>query len=145
MASELHKLIREKAIVGTVICVDPGERTGWCVIREGRLVTRGTCDARGILPPADACLWEMPRVYADPAKWKGDPQQIVTLAAMGAEYGARYPLSAHVEPRKWRGVIPEKVYLKRLTRSLAPGEIIGASVHARDAQGMALWLLGRLR
>jgi hypothetical protein len=145
MANTLLMLIRRKAIESTVICIDPGKRTGWALIEMGVITKRGTVDARSILPPADAALVEMPRVYANPVKWKGDPQDIAKLAAMAGEYAGRYRMSELVEPRAWRGNIPEAVLLARLKRSLLPDEALGASVHARDAQGMALWLLGRLK
>lgn len=144
MASDNLKLIRRIAVYARVICIDPGERTGWCVIEAGKLISRGTVNAREVLPHANACLVEMPRVYANPGKWSGDPQDIVKLAALAGEYAERYLLREYVEPRAWRTTCPEKVFLARLKRSLRHDEDLGASVHSRDAQGMALWLLRRL-
>lgn len=131
----------------SVLCIDPGKRTGWALIVDGAIVSSGTVssDCLGDLPAADAALVEMPRVYVDQTKWKGDPQQIVRLAAIAGECAARYPFAAYVEPREWRGMIPESVLLQRITRSLRAGEKLGASVHARDAQGMALWLMRRMQ
>lgn len=130
----------------SVVCIDPGKRTGWALVVGQTIVDSGTVwnDRLDKLPPADAALVEMPRVYADQTKWKGDPQTIVRLAAIAGECAARYPWAAYVEPREWRGMIPEHVLLHRIKLALRDNETLGASVHARDAQGMALWLLKRL-
>lgn len=131
----------------SVVCIDPGKRTGWALIVDGAIVSSGTIARESLssLPQADAALIEMPRVYVDQTKWKGDPQNIVLLAAVAGECAARYPFAVYVEPREWRGMVPEPVLLQRIERSLRNGEKLGASVHARDAQGMALWLMRRLR
>lgn len=143
---ETLKEIRALAWSGKVLCIDPGKRTGWALITCGTIIQRGTIDARGVLPEADACVIEEPRVYANPGKWKGDPQDIVRLGILAGEYAMRYPLSYTAGLDEWRKSIPDAVLLKRITRSLKPGvEFLGASVHSRDAQGIALWLLNRLK
>lgn len=128
-----------------IICIDPGKRIGWALCELGAIVRTGTTGNRAELPPADIAILEMPRVYPNASKWKGDPQVIVRLAALAGEIAAQYPRHAYVEPRTWRGMVPESVLLKRIKRALTSRDCtIGKSVHARDAQGIALWLRGTL-
>lgn len=136
--------IRRLAYAESVVCIDPGQRTGWALIERGTITQRGTVAAREVLPAASACVVEMPRVFANPGKWKGDPQDIVRLAALAGEYASRYPEAYYAELHEWRKSVPDNVIALRIQRSLREGEILGASVHSRDAQGIALWLLGRL-
>lgn len=128
-----------------IICIDPGKRIGWALCESGLIVQTGTTSNRAELPHADIAIIEMPRVYPNASKWKGDPQVIVRLAALAGEIAAQYPRHAYVEPWAWRGMIPESVLLKRIARALTPRDCkLGRSVHARDAQGIALWLRGTL-
>lgn len=129
----------------SVVCIDPGKRIGYALCEQGYIVRSGTVGDRLLLPTAEIAVIEMPRVYPNASKWKGDPQVIVRLAALAGEIAAQYPAHAYVEPRVWRGMVPEDVLLNRIRRALLPGDCpLGRSVHARDAQGIALWLRGTL-
>lgn len=128
-----------------VICIDPGKRIGWALCANGLILSCGTVGDKSQLPQADIAIVEMPRVYPNPKKWKGDPQVIVRLAALAGEIANTYPERGYVEPRIWRTMIPEEALLKRIKRALRPDDCpLGKSVHARDAQGLALWLRGTL-
>jgi hypothetical protein len=128
-----------------IICIDPGKRIGYALCEQGLIVRAHTVGDRVELPHADIAIIEMPRVYPNASKWKGDPQVIVRLAALAGEIATQYERYAYVEPRTWRGMIPENVLLMRIKRALTRRDCsIGKSVHARDAQGIALWLRGTL-
>lgn len=131
-----------------LIAIDPGKRIGWALADGGRMVDCGTIGDYRDLPKACCAIVEMPRVYPNPMKWKGDPQQIVRLAALAGQIAAGYPLSGFVEPRRWRGMAPEKAVRHRTLKLLTPFERLllsekRASVHAWDAVGILLFSLAR--
>lgn len=132
-----------------LIAIDPGRRIGWALAHGGVIVDCGTTGDYHALPWASVAVIEMPRVYPNPMKWKGDPQQIVRLAALAGRIAERYPFAALPEPRRWRGMAPERVIRARTLRALQPGEFAltarKLSVHAWDALGIACWALGRFR
>lgn len=132
-----------------LIAIDPGKRIGWALAIGGVIHECGTVGDYHALPWAAVAVIEMPRVYPNPMKWKGDPQQIVKLATLAGRIAERYPFAAMPEPRRWRGMAPERVIRARTFRALQGDEhelTTGrVSVHAWDALGIACWALGRYR
>src|SRR5688500_15675690 len=127
----------------SVICIDPGKRIGYAGITNGRIVCHGTVGNLDELPPADFALIEEPVIYPDPAKQKGDPNIIRKLYGLALLIGEQYPAYALVTPKEWNFGKPKQVVTNCVRQSLLPGETEGRSQHARDAQGMAFWLLKR--
>lgn len=130
-------------------------RTGWALVDGQTIIEIGTCtvdelmrnhrDGRG----PDAAVIEMPRVYPDQSKWKGDPQDIVRLAfecGRIAEWFGAYTL---VEPGQWGGSAPKDVKWRRTQLLLLPDELAlttgRLSEHARDAIGIACWAMRRVQ
>jgi hypothetical protein len=132
-----------------IITIDPGKYIGWAMIHDTDIVSCGTVTSIDELPTASGAIIEMPRVYPNASKWKGDPQQIVRLAMLAQRIADRYDVYSFVEPRRWRGMVPEAVLRGRTEALLDPLERARTverdklSPHAWDALGIAVWALGR--
>lgn len=131
-----------------ILCIDPGRRIGWALIDGYTIVDCGTVAGIDALPPAVAAFIEVPRVYPNVSKWKGDPQHIVRLAMLAQRIADHYVAYRMVEPREWRGMVPEGVLRSRTRSRLTPPERVNlltgrVSVHAWDAIGIACWALER--
>lgn len=136
------------------ISVDPGERIGFALWRNCSLVDCNTVgfDKRHSLPDAEACAIEMPRVYPDTRKWKGDPQIIVRLAFGAGLIAAQYPSHERVPVESWTGGANGRVLWRRdyprltvIERAIVDGYASRRrlSAHARDAIMIGLWVQRR--
>lgn len=102
---------------------------------------------------------EWPKVYAA-GKGKGDPNDLIALAGIGAAlvstvmmllHSTPEPLQiTHYYPRDWKGTVDADVMLDRIEARLTPAEAAkiqrsGALTHnIIDAVGIGLFTLGRL-
>ena len=129
-----------------IVCVDPGKRIGYAVLNGVYvdITAVGTVGNMGDLPRGAVCVIEMPRVYPNPMKWKGDPQHIVRLAFLAGRIVARYAAHFAVEPRTWRGMGSESAVWNRAVARLRLCESwileTRLSEHSRDAIGIALYV-----
>lgn len=131
-----------------LVAVDPGRYYGWAYAECGLIVACGTCTELAELPTAPFAIVEMPRVYPNPAKWRGDPQDVVRTAYRAGLVAARYRHSVLVEPKRWRGGAPERIVRQHTRYRLDPTErstLLGSAIsaHAWDAIGMLCWALRR--
>lgn len=118
-------------------------KIGYACVTDGRITGQGTVGSLDLLPVADAAVIEEPVIYPDPRKQKGDPNIIRKLYGLAIRIGEQYPEYLLVPPRTWNRGAPKHVVNNWVKQSLLPGETLGASQHARDAQGLACWLLRR--
>lgn len=134
-----------------LIAIDPGRNVGFALALGGRLTAVGTTRDPDTLPGALIAVVEQPRVYPTVNKWKGDPQDLVRLATLAGEIGARYPVVWYVEPRTWMGGSPPDHVLRARTDAALGDlerDLVSArklSAHAWDALGMLFFSLGRFR
>lgn len=144
-----------------LIAIDPGARTGIAIFTDGVLTSAydrafdtpqeevlALRDAAIIFKP-NRVVVEMPVVY--PIKqWKGDPNDLITVAIhVGVAVAVFSPFCA-VElatPRQWKGQRPKAIDNARTLRLLSEDELERIekknSTHALDAIGLGLWALKR--
>lgn len=162
----------------TLVAVDPGlRRLGVAVFTDDRLVHAalvtspvkkdrgGTAwyamadavwahlhdDYLNRLTP-DEFVLEVPQIYRF-GKSKGDPDDLIQLAATGAAVGAvlRAQKATTYYPREWKGTVPGDVFVERIRGRLTPAErkaitpcAMSYEHNVLDAVGLGLFRLGRL-
>ena len=103
--------------------------------------------------PPMTIVTECPQIY--PAgHGKGDPNQLIPLAQLGAYVAARFGASrwVQVRPREWKGTLDGDVMVERIKHRLTAEEAIrvesfkrgGLDHNIYDGVGLGLWFLGRL-
>jgi hypothetical protein len=147
---------------GVIISLDPGVKlTGWAQWDPfGKLLHAGLIDTdhesftrfvqyqadHGIFVEEIVC--EFPQVYAR-SKSKGDPNDLLKLAAViGAFSTTRVPFTT-VLPHQWKGECPKAVTKNRALETLTAEELerielpSARSLHHNvyDAVGIGLWYL----
>lgn len=98
---------------------------------------------------------EIPQVYQG-SKQKGDPNDLIQLAACAGYTVGRLSRELPLEPRgvrpsEWKGQVPKEAHHDRVKGRLGPGELLNvalpsaASLHHNvwDAVALGLWALGR--
>lgn len=150
----------DEIVYAARVVVGPGPRTetrGARVRRGARQIVALACE---IVPPSRAAfpitaVYEWPQVYRA-SKSKGDPNDLIALAAIGAlvaeMLGAADDLTP--TPAEWIGNLPKTTTgdpwasprARRIASVLSPAERarVPASHDAIDAVGLALWAAGRL-
>lgn len=124
------------------------EGTGYLVYGSMALAVHQwcSCDVKGI-------IIEHPRIYPQSSQQKGDPNDIVSVAAVGAAIAAVRDWHGveSVYPANWKGQVPKDVMTERIRRSLAVEESVviepcAASLkhNVLDAIGMGLHKLNRI-
>ena len=160
-----------------LFCVDPGLRgCGAALFREGHLwrasyVKNPTTEGRGYqayatmghavwnwsvktprVEPITRQIIELPRIYPHAAQQKGDPNDLIDVACVGAAIAAMFggvPTET-VFPSDWKGQVPKEIMTERIKSKLshtemALVELVGAKDHNTfDAVGIGLHHLGRL-
>jgi len=96
---------------------------------------------------------EHPRIYPGSAQQKGDLNDLIDVACVGAAISAMFPVGTveTVFPADWRGQVPKEVMTERISRAISNDERRGiekcyASLmhNVLDAIGIGLWKLGRI-
>lgn len=151
-------LFRDGQLVGAVSITVPDD-VGHELKRVSLMAQRIVFEARVILPEAQRLAFEWPQVYdARAGKSKGNPNNLLPLAALG---GALAPMFREVEmftPREWKGqvgkprskkdpyIITDRV-LDRLTDDEAESvrTVPMGAWDTWDAIGIGLHALGRFK
>jgi hypothetical protein len=147
------------AKVLSILAVDPGAKTGWCLLLD---IGGWHVAACGVASPDDT-TWtpmapkkldlvviEKPMIYPNA---KARPNDIITLALVAGRYRERFSEAKRVEyvlPREWKGTIDGDVMTKRIEAALvykdmpavnAMRKVATGSVqhNAIDAVGIAKW------
>lgn len=98
----------------------------------------------------DVLVIESQQVYRG-ALMRGDPNDLIQLAAVKGAIIQRF---AHLEgnifapkPSEWKGQVPKDVHHERILKRLSHEEqkLWPKNKNARDAIGLGLWKLGRLK
>lgn len=108
----------------------------------------------------DALVVELPRVYPGSAQQKGDLNDLLDVAGVGAAvatalrfdaFAGALLLASHVFPSDWKGNVPKETMTERIRRSLTDEErraiekCPASLMHnVLDACGIGLHKLGRL-
>lgn len=160
-----------------IYAIDPGTKaTGWAAfagpdhkfIEYGRLMDCGLVRApKGI----GQMIWELnglflrqqdrperaviekPVVY-DQKSWKGDPNDLVSVALISGAAGAllEAEMTEFISPRTWKGGVPKDISNRRIIKKLDDCEAkllqnLGLSKTMRhnvvDAIGIGLWAVNR--
>ena|SRR5690348_7437593 len=107
------------------LAIDPGIKTGWCVLDAGGVVA--ACGKGEEFPTLSsrAAVIERPQVYRA-GKSKGDPNDLITLAIRVGRYverlercGVRTEL---VLPTTWKGQVPKRIHHDRVAALLTTAE-----------------------
>lgn len=154
-------------------CVDPGLRG--CGVAEftGGVITRAAyvrnpvLSGRGygahvemadavngwISDDSERIIIEHPVIYPGAAQQKGDPNDLIDVAAVGAAIAVGF-LTNYIEtvhPREWKGQVPKDVMTRRISAAISPEErehiepCQSSLMHnVLDAIGIGLWKLGRI-
>ena len=155
-----------------ILCVDPGLRGCGVALFDGGHLLRAAYvknpveHGRGYKAHAqmglavydwldaeiDRVIIEHPRVYPGSAQQKGDPNDLLDVAAIGASCASW--LMGEVEtvfPSEWKGQVPKETMTERIRRSLTEVErkniekCPASLMHnTLDACGIGVWRLGRL-
>lgn len=100
----------------------------------------------------DHYVVEVPQVYRNFTR--GDPNDLVEIAAVGAAIGATFPIKKAVgyRPREWKGQIKKEIHHPRILGQLSPAEQANIHEHRKtlrhnviDAIGLGLYYLERMR
>jgi hypothetical protein len=153
--------------VSVLITVDPGRTTGVAIFRNTILLEAGYVhtdilrDATRVFfkmveaMKPDAGVVEIPRVYPSIAKWKGDPNDLISVALVaGMATSAMHPYCdvELVTPHAWKGNRPKEIDIKYTESLLLPVErqvlervgLTKSKMHnVLDAVGIGLWKLKR--
>ena len=163
-----------------LVAVDPGLRgCGVALFKGGTLLraayVKNNAEGRGYnahvgaanavrlwlypTPMIDELVIEFPRVYPGSAQQKGDLNDLLDVAGVGAAISAAVRLSEmpvgsrveHVFPSDWKGNVPKETMTERIRRSLTDEErraiekCPASLMHnTLDACGIGLYKLGRL-
>lgn len=105
-------------------------------------------------PLVDVVVYEWPQIYTR-SKSKGDPNDLIALAAIGAAFTAMMnaPIVKTPTPAEWAGQLPKTTKgdpwasprAARVAARLTPAErvLVPDSHDAIDAVALGLWALGR--
>lgn len=157
---------------GILLAIDPGKTMGWALFRDGVLVDSGACKTECVLldkplskqairnghkaPPkvetlmgSQLLLGEMPQYRGRGGDNKGTPDALIRLGvslgeAMGV-YKRSFCRLEYVTPEQWKGSTPKDISHRRVQKALTPDEHFPDNHNARDAVGIGLWKLGRLK
>ena len=153
-----------------LLSVDPGKCTGYAVFDGGLLRRAGVASVPSNTPLPekvrriageftgfyDEAAYELPQVYTRD-KSKGDPNDLMPLAAIIGGFVMRFPETKHTlyKPREWKGQLTKDACHARITERLSEEEartlihslsFVSATLrhNALDAVGIGLFHLGRL-
>jgi len=154
----------------SLLAIDPGRSTGWALFRDGTLYRAGTVSApdarctstrtaailRGVIAavpwgeggfPADlVAVEEMEYRPGTAGSNPGDLLGVQAIAGVCTALGSEFRF---VTARTWKGSVPKAVSDARTKAALSGDEVLlfvrAGSDHARDAVGIGLYVLGRLR
>lgn len=157
-----------------MLCVDPGLRgCGVAFFRAGTLIRAGyvtnpVIEGRGYAAHKmmglavvelygyvglSRLVMEHPRIYPGAAQQKGDLNDLIDVACVGAAIASNYPVTETetLYPADWKGNVPKEVMTARISRAIANEERAGiekcyASLthNVLDAIGIGLFKLGRI-
>lgn len=156
-----------------ILCVDPGLRGCGAALFDGGFLVNaayvenpvthgrgykahsemGCAVSRWIAKDVDRLIIEHPRVYPGSAQQKGDPNDLLDVAAVGAAVASwcNYRETETVFPSEWKGQVPKETMTERIRRSLSDIErhniakCKASLMHnVLDACGIGLWRLGRI-
>lgn len=142
-----------------VFAIDPGNKTGWAVFEDGRLIMCGVKSKAEMLAPPhpkitepiwDLVVIEEPQMYQG-RRAKGNPQDIIDLAVYVGQLEQRFRVTKcikRVKPARWKGQLDKKLCHQRAREKLTMYEqnvVDHAQVdhNGWDAVAMGLWALGR--
>lgn len=155
-----------------MLCVDPGLRgCGVAEFENEKLVKAGyvknPVGGRGYVAHAamgeavhemfdywlyDLVLIEHPRIYPGSQQQKGDLNDIVDVAAVGAAVATCFvSVVSTVFPSDWKGQVPKQKMLARIKAAILPEELHRVQQTNKsdtedilDAIGIGFWKLGRI-
>lgn len=98
-----------------------------------------------------SAIIEHPRIYPGSAQQKGDLNDLLDVAGVGAAVSVHFMKPVTVFPSDWKGNVPKDMMTERIRRALtdeerARIEKCPASLmhNVLDAIGIGLWKLGRI-
>lgn len=121
------------------------------VLGHAQLVT-GSASVQAI---ANATVIELPQQYAVTKGTKGDPNDLIDLAALCGTIAGALQINgsrvAYVRPREWKGQTPKDCTEERARARLQPSELARVQLpkaeslqhNVWDAVGIGLWATGR--
>lgn len=150
-----------------LITIDPGNKTGVALFRDGSLIDCGLlrCDVKTQMvaliinsvcekdPPARAVI-EMPRIYKR-TNWEGDPNDLIKVAKLAGLFVgciSKWCPVQEVFPQDWKGQRPKTVdnkftwsLLDKSERAVFKAQKVPKSYedNVLDAIGIGLWKVGR--
>ncbi len=142
----------------TFLAVDPSTRaTGWALFVVGRLNACGLIRASDSLemiaavgrelPAGFTGIIELPQIYRQ-RQQKGDPNDLIHVAAVAGACAAKCKASRFILPRTWKGTVPKSIDNARTLKALTAQEsavLQGVEIPAflvdnvLDAIGLGLW------
>jgi hypothetical protein len=136
-----------------LISIDPGKTPGIAVFKDGVLVDCGIDTSQTPYAPSGPdfqCVCEIPQVYRI-GKGKGDPNDLVMVAACAGRMTALFPNPSFVKPERWKAQVDGDIMCDRIVKFLTPGEASKIPNYPDsyrhnviDAIGIGLWKLGRM-
>lgn len=152
-----------------ILAIDPGEKTGWAILYDGRLTCSGLVklgefnehiDPKGDFPVGPlaggySLIIEMPEVYPG---GKVDPNDMIQLAVKVGRtrsYFGSCPAD-WIRPKSWKGQVPKPIHNKRVLSWLSPVEsqianktleslAAGVRDNVIDAIGLGIWYARKCR
>jgi hypothetical protein len=138
-----------------ILCIDPGNDTGWCILRRNGMLHDFGLGDFGLPPYLDTIVVEVPKIRPG-----GPHESIVTLAMTAGRLVQAVrsrlpvpPIAYGVFPETWKGQVPKHVHNKRVLDKLSAPErqaltMKGIPAHKEnnviDAIGIALWVKDRM-
>lgn len=148
-----------------LLCIDPGNTTGWAWFVNGKLYWSNYAEYDFILEHPPGCA--LREVVIEKPQWrphekKIDVNDLIKLAIMVGELKRHYELTGKllntkvelVVPTTWKGSVPKEIHNERVLKHLTVEELARVPLRPRaktpdnncvDAVGIGLWKLGRLR
>lgn len=156
-----------------ILCVDPGLRGCGAAVFDGGFLVRagyvenpvssgrgykahsemGEAVSRWLDKDVDRVIIEHPRIYPGTAQQKGDLNDLLDVAAVGAAVASwcNFRETETLFPMDWKGQVPKEVMTERIRRALSEIERLNilkcksSLMHnVLDACGIGLYRLGRL-
>jgi hypothetical protein len=144
-------------VTDTLVAIDPGvRRCGISLWEEGKLRNAWLTKERDTWSEVagDVGAWtgkaviEFPQFYSRRALGKGDPNDLLNLAAVVGAITTHYLYPVIVRPREWKGQAPKDVTEARVRKELSKVEMARVDLPAKslrhnvfDAIGIGLWFL----
>lgn len=103
----------------TILAIDPGRDTGWCLMNEDRQLLDAGLGEPPLAFVVDRVFIERPQIYP---RSKGDPNDLITLAIQVGRYKERFAARGcaveEILPHAWKGTVDPDILCRRVWASL---------------------------